>query len=217
MNPRSILTSTAALAALALAACSSPDSGQEAETAQVADSSPAATESTEDWQDDAHWAGAPEQPAESDSTPLSERPESAGPPSESSGRFDEDQETAWEYSDEIGWYEYPVNVNVDHDAEPETFSGPEIDAPYVETCPYHEEVGQVEGSIQDKIDKALELGCEMGIHGDITFEQPIDAPPNSDGTYGFTSVEDALSIPEMCEQGYIPEDDQWCDPDFEGH
>ncbi|RJN31877.1 hypothetical protein [Nesterenkonia natronophila] len=221
------LAATAALAALALAACSSPNSGSDPQGAQSPASSPAATESTEDGADpvaDLHRVdSAPGQSTggraggASGTGQIAERPESAGPPTEPSGKWPEEQETAWEYSEDTGWYEVPVNLGVGaDDFNPAPAPGPQIDVPHTDTCPYHEEVGAVDGSVSDQIDRALELGCELDIHGTVSFGQPLDAPANSSGTYSLTSVHDALSVIEMCEQGYIPADDPWCDPDFPG-
>lgn len=84
---------------------------------------------------------------------------------------------------------------------PQSYTGPRINAPAVPECPHHEEVGQLE-EVSDQIDLAFELGCEADIHGEITFSEPL--PGN---VVGLISVDDAMSVQQMCDGGYIPEED----------
>lgn len=177
------LCAAAALTALLASSCAT-DSSAAAEPASSPDATSAAPELTD------------AAPASDTRTDTTDDEAGAG----------EATESAWAYHEEHGWYEYPVITDDQSDSEPAQ-PGPEIDAPAVEPCPYHEEVGAVDGSVSHQIAKALELGCEMGIHGEIDFEQPLDAPENSSGTYSLTSVEDALSLSEMCDQGYISEEE----------
>ena len=47
---------------------------------------------------------------------------------------------------------------------------PEIDAPSVEPCPSTDEVDAV--AFDEKFQRALDLGCEHDVDGDITFTEP---------------------------------------------
>lgn len=84
--------------------------------------------------------------------------------------------------------------------------GPKIDTPYVEPCPYHEEVSQ-EDDVQAMTERALELGCEPDIHGGIEFEEPLEEYEDGGGLYGLISTGHALSVQQMCDQGYISDED----------
>lgn len=84
-------------------------------------------------------------------------------------------------------------------------TAPEINAPTVPNCPYHEEVSELEGT-QAQVDLAIELGCEPGPHGEIDFEEPLLAE-NGDEIYGLISTDHAMSVGEMCEAGYISDED----------
>lgn len=86
---------------------------------------------------------------------------------------------------------------------PDDYAGPRINVPDVPDCPYHEEVGALSDT-REQIELAIDLGCEVDIHGEITFTEPL--PGN---VYGLISTERALSVNEMCDQGYMhPEDCQ---------
>lgn len=87
------------------------------------------------------------------------------------------------------------------------YADPEIDAPPVEPCPYAAEVDAV--AFDDKFQRALDLGCEHDIHGDITFTEPIKGPDGE--MLGLLSPDHALSMKEMHEAGYIS------DADFQEH
>ncbi|TLP71270.1 hypothetical protein [Nesterenkonia sphaerica] len=67
-------------------------------------------------------------------------------------------------------------------------------------------MNEVDGSRSDQFDKALELGCETGIHGEINFTQPLDPAEKGTGVYSLTSPDHALSVADMCDQGYIEEE-----------
>ena len=84
---------------------------------------------------------------------------------------------------------------------PDDYAGPRIDVPDVPDCPYHKEVGALSDT-REQIELAIDLGCEADIHGEITFTEPL--PGN---VYAIISTERALSVNEMCAQGYMhPED-----------
>lgn len=84
---------------------------------------------------------------------------------------------------------------------PDDYAGPRISVPDVPDCPYHEEVGALSDT-REQIELAIDLGCQADIHGEITFTEPL--PGN---VYALISTERALSVNEMCAQGYMhPED-----------
>lgn len=85
---------------------------------------------------------------------------------------------------------------------PDGYTGPRIEEPDpVPACPYHEEVGAVRG-VKAQVDLALELGCEADIFGEVTFTEPLPG-----GAIAIISVEHAMSVQEMCEEGIINEED----------
>lgn len=87
------------------------------------------------------------------------------------------------------------------------YAGPEIDAPAVEPCPYAAEVDAV--AFDEKFQRALDLGCEHDIHGDITFTESIQGPDGE--MLGLLSPDHAMSMEELHEAGYIS------DADFQEH
>ncbi|OAV62954.1 hypothetical protein [Enteractinococcus helveticum] len=83
------------------------------------------------------------------------------------------------------------------------YAGPEISAPPVEPCPYIEEINAVE--FDQQFQRALDLGCEHDILGDITFTEPIQGP---DGPMlGLLSPAHAMTIEEMHAAGYLSDAD----------
>ena len=84
-------------------------------------------------------------------------------------------------------------------------TAPEINAPTVPNCPYHEEVSEHEDT-QAQVDLAIELGCEPGPHGEIDFDEPL-LTENGDEIHGLISTDHAMSVGEMCEAGYISDED----------
>lgn len=74
--------------------------------------------------------------------------------------------------------------------------------PAPEICEYHEEVSEVPDDEQFK--RALELGCDYGIHGEIVFAEPIRVD-GDDYTDSLTDPNRAMSIEEMNEAGYSTE------------
>lgn len=85
---------------------------------------------------------------------------------------------------------------------PEGYTGPRIKEPEpVAACPYHEEVGAVQG-VKAQVDLALELGCEADIFGEVIFTEPLPG-----GVSSLISVEHAMSVQEMCDEGVMNKDD----------
>lgn len=82
--------------------------------------------------------------------------------------------------------------------------GPEIKTPYVPNCPHHEAVSEVPRD--EMFDRALELGCEYSIHGDISFDEPLQVD-NGEDLMGITDPEYALTVDEMHEEGYIEDEE----------
>lgn len=82
-----------------------------------------------------------------------------------------------------------------------------IHAPSVEPCPYTDEVDAV--AFDEKFQRALDLGCEHDVYGDITFTEPIQGPDGE--MFGLLSPEHALTMEELHDAGYIS------DADFEAH
>lgn len=88
--------------------------------------------------------------------------------------------------------------------EPQAQSGDEnLSAPPApEICEYHEEVSEVPDD--EQFERALELGCDYGIHGEIVFAEPIRVD-GDDYTDSLTDPSRAMSIEEMREAGYSTE------------
>lgn len=85
---------------------------------------------------------------------------------------------------------------------PDGYTGPRIEEPDpVPACPYHEEVGAVQ-DVKAQVDLALELGCEADIYGEVTFTEPLPG-----GIIAIISVEHAMSVREMCDEGIINQED----------
>lgn len=131
-----------------------------------------------------------------DSSPAATETTDDGPDSstQSDGGYEGSEHTNWTYDDERGWYEEEVKP------------APHAEAPPVEPCPHHEEVSGVNGDRAEQFDRAVSLGCEVGIHGEIDFAQPLDPAEDGSGVYSIIDPEHALSVAEMCDQGYMPEE-----------
>lgn len=82
--------------------------------------------------------------------------------------------------------------------------GPEIKTPYVPNCPHHDALSEV--SRDEKFDRALELGCEYSIHGEISFDEPVQVENGKD-LMGIINPEYALTVDEMHEEGYIDDEE----------
>lgn len=69
--------------------------------------------------------------------------------------------------------------------------GPGIKIPYVPNCPHHEAVSEVPRD--EMFDRAVELGCEYSIHGEISFDEPLQVD-NGDGLMCIIDPEYALTV-----------------------
>lgn len=71
--------------------------------------------------------------------------------------------------------------------------------PTPETCPHHEEVS--EAPDDEQFERALDLGCEHGVYGEIVFAEPVRVD-GQDSVNTLTDPTLAFSIEEMGEAGY---------------
>ena len=103
---------------------------------------------------------------------------------------------------EAGTQEEGEELNPAPPQIPDGYTGPRIEEPDpVPACPYHEEVGAVQG-VKAQVDLALELGCEADIFGEVTFTEPLPG-----GVYAIISVDHAMSVQELCDEGIMNEED----------
>ncbi|MDZ5077854.1 hypothetical protein [Nesterenkonia sp. HG001] len=92
---------------------------------------------------------------------------------------------------------------------------PVINAPEVEPCPYQDELAAQAPDDPDEfldemdslISEAIDLGCEPDIHGSITFEEPVYVYDDGSTLDELISVRHAMSVDDMCDEGYISEED----------